>query len=373
LGEFGSSDSYELYERLIAQWRLTRLQTDVPQDSPPLAGSSEFTISQLIGRYRQFAEAYYVRDGRPTQELVSMRYALRPVRLLYGSLPASQFGPLALKAVRQHLLEKGLCRTHINARINRVKRFFKWAVSEELIGSSVHEALRTVTGLKYGRTTAREKDPVRPVADAVVDATIPFLSPQVAAMVQLQRLTGMRPCEVVGMRLADIDRSGSVWVYEPSEHKNRWRGHVRAIPLGPRAQEVLCPFLDRRPEQFLFSPLEAECWRNATRRRSRRTPMTPSQAARSPKKAPRRAKRERFDVDSYRRSINYAIVRARKSGIELSDWYPLQLRHTRATEIRRRFGIEAAQVSLGHARADVTQVYAERNLALATEVALQLG
>jgi len=41
--------------------------------------------------------------------------------------------------------------------------------------------------------------------------------------------------------------------------------------------------------------------------------------------------------------------------------------------VRRRFGLEAAQVSLGHAQAQVTEVYAERDLALAAKVARQIG
>lgn len=36
-------------------------------------------------------------------------------------------------------------------------------------------------------------------------------------------------------------------------------------------------------------------------------------------------------------------------------------------------GPEAAQVALGHARADVTQLYAEKNLALAATVAAEMG
>jgi site-specific recombinase XerC len=54
-------------------------------------------------------------------------------------------------------------------------------------------------------------------------------------------------------------------------------------------------------------------------------------------------------------------------------WHPNQLRHSKATEVRQRFGLEAAQVVLGHARADVTQVYAERDTALAVEVTKKIG
>jgi integrase len=49
------------------------------------------------------------------------------------------------------------------------------------------------------------------------------------------------------------------------------------------------------------------------------------------------------------------------------------LRHTAATEIQSKFGLEAAQVVLGHSTADVTQIYAERDLAKAMEVAQQIG
>ena len=57
----------------------------------------------------------------------------------------------------------------------------------------------------------------------------------------------------------------------------------------------------------------------------------------------------------------------------MPHWHPNQLRHTFATEVRQAYGLEAAQVLLGHARADVTQVYAERDLALAVRVATEVG
>ena len=53
----------------------------------------------------------------------------------------------------------------------------------------------------------------------------------------------------------------------------------------------------------------------------------------------------------------------------IPHWHPHQLRHNRGTEIRKKYGIEAAQVALGHARADVTEVYAEKNLEQARQIA----
>src|SRR5262249_58694475 len=101
-----------------------------------------------------------------------------------------------------------------------------------------------------GRSPAPDRKPVRPVEDNRVQAVLPFLPPPVAAMVRLQRLTGMRPGEVVIMRPCDVDRSGDIWYYRPSCHKNAWRAKERIVALGPRARLVLVPFLNRVPQAY---------------------------------------------------------------------------------------------------------------------------
>ncbi len=55
---------------------------------------------------------------------------------------------------------------------------------------------------------------MRPVDVKHAEAVLPYVAPQVAAMIRLQQLTGMRPGEVVLMRPVDIDRNGNVWIYE---------------------------------------------------------------------------------------------------------------------------------------------------------------
>ena len=57
----------------------------------------------------------------------------------------------------------------------------------------------------------------------------------------------------------------------------------------------------------------------------------------------------------------------------MPTWNPNQLHHSLATEVHKRFGVEAAQVLLGHVRAAVTQVYAGRNIGLAERVAAEIG
>jgi site-specific recombinase XerC len=83
------------------------------------------------------------------------------------------------------------------------------------------------------------------------------------------------------------------------------------------------------------------------------------------------------DEDGKRRKESAAEKHARlRKAAEWRNehaWNPHQLRHTRATAIRKEFGIEAAQVVLGHADCKVTQVYAERDFELAARVMKEIG
>ena len=181
------------------------------------------------------------------------------------------------------------------------------------------------------------------------------------------------------MRGMDIDRSGEVWLYRPATHKTQWRGKVRTIPIGPKAQEILLPFLDRPDEAYLFTPHESYCWLRehpGSCDKTRKTPIYPSELKRRKKQKERKTvKRFQscFNTGSYDQSIRKSLQRAQKDGIIVEKWTPNQLRHTKATELRRTDGLEAAQVVLGHAKADVTQIYAERNLNLAIQIAKETG
>ena len=162
------------------------------------------------------------------------------------------------------------------------------------------------------------------------------------------------------MRGRDLVTGEPTWEYRPASHKNAWRGKDRVIPLGPKAQAIVREFLKPDLEAYLFSPrdvVEDTC--GARRSRGRRLGAGP--------RAP-----DRVTARYNRRSYRQAIVRAcRKAGVP--EWSPLQLRHAAATAIRARYGLEAAQVVLGHAKADTTQIYAERDQAKAREVMREIG
>lgn len=347
LGAYGTEESRREYDRLVAEWIANGRR--LPSD----AGTS-ITIAELLNDYLDYAREYYKTDSETTSEYTGMVEAVRPLNLLYASTEARQFGPLSLKAVRQKMVDKGWCRKHINRSVSRLRRVFKWGVENEMVPATVLEGLKAVAPLRKDKTEARESEPVKPVPSEHVDLVLRYVSRQVAAMIELQRLTGMRPGEVVLLRPADVERADPVWIYTPTKHKTEYRGHSRVIYLGPKAQAVLRPWLDRAPKAHCFSPKEAEAERNAVRRTNRQSPMTPSQSKRKPKANPKRPKQDKYTVSSYRRAITYAI---RKSGCP--HWHPHQLRHFTATKVRGLGGLDIAQIILGHTNAKTTEIYAE--------------
>jgi hypothetical protein len=139
------------------------------------------------------------------------------VRKLYGRELLTNFGPLALVACRQKLIEAGICRRRINQHVTRIRHVFKWGVAHELVPETVWRALRSVEGLRVGE--ARETEPVKPVPEKHVAAVEQFLTPQVWAMVNLQLWSGCRPGEACVIRAIDINTHGAIWEYRPHTHK----------------------------------------------------------------------------------------------------------------------------------------------------------
>jgi integrase len=363
LGPYGSDESKAEYARVLAEWQARH--RSLPGPAP-----ADITVNEVLLRFWAHVPEHYRRpDGTPTTEVENFRQSIRPLRELYGHTQAAAFGPLALEALRQTWVDAGLSRRFINQRVWRVRKAFKWAVGEELVPPAVFQALQAVEGLQQGRSAARELPPVGPVPAGHIDAVLPLLRPQVRAMVELQRLTGMRPGEVCRLRWADIDQGGKVWVYRPAQHKTRHRAKVREILLGPRAQAVLNDFRKDDPETYIFSPREAVEALHRERAEKRATKYYASRQGRQPRKAwPKRRPSECYTIQSY----GSAVARAcNKAGVPV--WYPYRLRHTYGTAIRNQFGLEPAQVLLGHSRADVTQVYAEANRKRGMEIAEQVG
>lgn len=374
LGPYGSPESRQAYARFIAE--------NVGNGKPPTITVPEgerLTIAALVVKYDDFARTYYVKNGVATDEKYAIKAAVAPLVRLYGDTLAEEFGPKRLKSVRQEIITKGrrrkrkhtgepLTRKYINYRVACIVRMFKWAVEEELVPVAVYQSLKAVAALRKGRTKeVLESTKIKPVPEEHIPPVLKELPAQVATMVQVQRLAGMRPDEVTIMRPCDIDRSGEIWSYTPFTHKTEHHEIEKVILLGPKAQEILKPRLDRDATAYLFSPKEVREASLASRRKEepggRRNPKRLRKGRR-----PTRLPREHYDDESYCQAVERACKRAK-----VPRWTPGRLRHNAGTQVRSKFGAEAAQLVLGHQNLSTTEIYAEKDMARYRDIIREIG
>lgn len=387
LGPHGSEKSHQRYREFLDEWKSLRHR------DPPHEGKSspedrlqaainpatlrqkwrqglKISIDELIFVYRQHARSYYVKNGDVTREAELIEEVTALLGTKHGRDRADGFGPVDLDNFRESLIDdRDWSRKFLNKQMTRVIAMFKWGAKKELCSPLVYQQLHALGGLKKGRTRARESAGVSCVEDTLVEQTLPALPAVVADMVRFQRLTGARPGEVCSLRPIDLDRSQKVWLYRPDAHKTEHYEKHRVVPVGPQAQTLLEPYLLRSEAAYCFSPsesVERARRRAAAQRRTR--PSCGNTRGSNRVAAPKRAAGDRYLVSSYRNAVRRACTK-----LDLAVWTPNQLRHTAATKIRQKYGLEAAQVICGHSRADVTQVYAERDLKLAVRVAEEVG
>jgi integrase len=387
LGKHGTAESHTAYQRVLAEWRAAQ-GSPAPALKTPNGQPADLTLYEIALQFDKHAERYYRNPttGEPTGEADNFKDALQPMLGLYGHCSWREFGPLALRAVRVEMVRAGLARKTINARTNRIRRFFRWAASLQIVPESVVVALETVPPFRKGEqveiktdsgeqvVTVRESPGVHDIEWERVETVLPHLPRPVAAMVQIMRYSNCRAEDVVIMRTCDLDRGNDPWwEYRPESHKNQWREesseiHKRLVYLGRRCQELLQPFLKSdQPEAYLFSPREAKAAFQAERAARRTTKRTPSELRRKRRTSPQRAPRARYDVNTFQQSIRRACL---KLGVPV--WKLLEVRHTRATDVREQYGIEGASASLGNT-VEAAQIYAEKNRALARRIAVEMG
>ena len=333
LGPYGSDESRIAYGKLIAQ-----IGSGIPID--PIADSKRGSlprnesddpgpsVGELCLVFLRHAETHYVKNGKQTSEVHILKSVIRPLNELYGMLPAKDFGPLALKAVRTKMVEIGWCRDTINAGMSRIRRIFKHAIANELIDGSILQRLQCVAPLLAGRTEAHDNAPRSAVESDDITSVKKLVSPLVRDLIELQRLTGSRSGELLKLTTGAINRTGDVWAAQLGDHKAVHHGKSRTLHFGPHAQLILMKYLSADPDERLF----------------------------------------RMTGAAYRRAITRACE---KLGID--RWVPHQLRHTNADVVREEFGLEHTQAVLGHAKANMTEHYAKASRAKAAEVARKIG
>lgn len=337
-GKHGTKESKERYREFIDKVVLPALGGAPPPQQPDCG----LLIAQLGIEWLRHCRDYYA-----VEEFTHHRIAFALCVELFGGERCVDFGPVKLEKVRDRMVARGWKRNHVNSAVHKLRRAFKWAASREMLPLSVYERLRSLEALGAGRTPAAESEPVEAVEMGPVVAAMCHMPRVLRDMVRLQWLTGMRPGELCRLSPDQLERRAGVWYYRPDKHKTKHLGKKRIVLLGPIAQAVLRPYLDRPGDTPCFSPRDAQRQRGQVNRSARIT--------------------DQYKTRSYRRAVEYA---ASQAGVE---WSPNQLRHSRGTIVREKFGLDAAQVILGHTHAKTTEIYAKAALDSAERVAATLG
>ena len=298
-------------------------------------------------------DSYRGPDGKPTSTAINAILDVRMFRELFCHAAMAELTHADMLKLRDALVRSGVSRSTVNARLWRVKYMIAWALDEGLIPAAVKAELTQVKGVKRGRSAAPERQPVRPVSDDTIAATVAHMVANTADMVRLHRLTGMRPCELCAMRWSHIDTTRTPWVYRvpPEANKNEWRGELgmpRVVCLGPKAREILTRH--KTGGDVPFSPMVAMEEHVMARRAARVTPVYGKR-----KDAPHvpRVLGDRWTTDAYTKTIRAACERA-----GITPWGANRLRHAFGTEVRRAFGLDAARAVLGHTGGGcITDVY----------------
>jgi integrase len=390
-GKFNSPEAWELYTRLISEWmHRKKFATSQSKEIPPSDDFNSITIDELILRYFTYSEKYYANSPG---ELDKIRLALKPLRTLYGKKLVREFGPKALKHVRETMTYERtrtriqtdslgnktkiqephtLGQRTINQRINIITRMFAWGTEEELIPKDnyVAAALKQVKPIRNGRLGVKPPTKVSAADMNTYQELLLHLPGPVKAMLQLINLTAMRSGDVCLMRPMDLDQSEPVWKYFPSKFKRSELSGTkqRVIMIGPEGQKILAPFLENRsPESYLFSPKETMEEIFLERRKNRKTKVQPSQITQK-KPAPKRTPGLKYNSQSFYAAVQRVIKKYR-----LGKLFPNQLRHGAGARIRKEFGIEHASKVMGHANISTTEIYADYDNAKTMEIMHKIG
>ena len=334
LGEYGSDESRVRYGNLIARVASGQSPVDPmamakvgsPTDKPEVDPGP--SVDELCISFWRHAEQHYVKNGKPTSEVHCYRSAIKLLRELYGRIPAKDFGPLALKAVRARMVGLGWARGNINVMVGRLRRIFKHAVENEMVDAAVLTRLQAVAPLLAGRTEAHDNAPRHAVDQGNIEAVRQRVQPLVRDLIDLQLLTGARSGELLMLTTGMIDRTGKVWKAALVDHKCQHHGQSRTLHFGPQAQLILTKYLSADPDTPLFG----------------------------------------ITRTAYCRAITRVCEQA---GIE--RWTPHWMRHTFCTRIREQYGIEAAQALAGHSTSEMTDHYSSKMDKLASQTAAAVG
>lgn len=361
-GPYGSDQSLAEYEAYIAAWRVSHGKVIAK------AATRRGTLEAAV---QAFLEAHEPPRYSPT-EYDDIKRDLDGLTSQWGRISPAALRPQHLRAVRQVWIDAGNYRETVNRRVNRLRRFLRWAVGAELVPPSVLQVIEHMEPLRKGE--APDAHPVEPVPLRDFVKTRKHLPPRIRAMTTIQYYAGPRPAEVGRMRGREIIRSGSirvgnrrlkipagVWLFAPGATKvDRYEDIKIVYCLGPRCQEALTPWLTEDPDAYLFSPRAAADEHHAERRRP------DSRYVRVAR--PRLAPGDCYDTHAYRQVIQRVCA-----AHDILPWTPAQLRHNFISRMDALSDLVTASAAVGHRTLATTAIYLQSKIHAVGPIAAERG
>lgn len=375
-GMYGTEEAKRVYDEKIREWLAAGRKLVVAPGRP--------TVRAVVERFLARAVHEYADGNAKPREYRCFEIACKPLLDLFGATVAEDFGPEQLYDVREEMIRREWARKSINRQIVRVRHVFKRAAEYKLVSWACYGALGAVRGLRKGRARVKESERVLSAPDACIDAALPYCPPAVAAMARLQRETGARPGEIVQLRGRDLDMRAEPWLFTPKRHKNAHRDHERVIPFGPKAREILRPWLKEDPEAYCFSPSETIQAYQGERTKARKTPKTKWQSRQRRVKGPKWKPGDKYTTQTYSRALVRACEKADRAAHEADPSIPAdtvvvkpfaanQIRHTRATVVYKEIALKVARDELGHRNAKTTRGYIDGDTSIDAALAEEFG
>jgi hypothetical protein len=85
LGPHGTKASKLEYDRAVEEW--------LARGRRPRSRTADIAVIELLAAYRRYADGYYRKNGKITNEVTALVSAGKVVHRLYGREPANEFGP----------------------------------------------------------------------------------------------------------------------------------------------------------------------------------------------------------------------------------------------------------------------------------------
>lgn len=388
LGQWGSQEAQDRYDQLVAE-----LYGNHGITSENIEQHNELSVAFLCCSFyedaeRRVAEPRLKFDKR---ELQHYETVIKHLVNLYANTPVNKFTASCYRSFRAHLVKiapetwtipdgvyvdnaynrrKGLVgktkyrksklpwtENYVLKLMGYLSQIFYWGVGHDIVDESVVSRFKRVEGLL---SDLERKDPRTDVKDETIKKTLPWLTPTVREMVIIQRQNSLRPSEVCGLRVGDIDRTGEIWT-ATKKGKTTWK---TGIPLIIKFCESDRQIIERRirnkgGDEFVFTPAESQLERWEKQAQERKTKVQPSQQKRAKKNAEHRLERFNpcFSVNGYRLAIQRGIEKARKNGVYIPKWTPYQIRHTAVTVTSYEHDRETAAMLAGHKSLSTTSRY----------------